>query len=367
MKNDDFEMITSTNLNEIHKNSVDEIFRSLDQFKNKTQFSQTFLTSIEKFLLSSLAFSFNQPEFCPTASWNTNPITFANISTYEGRVYPFFVTKNNTIYVIYPENNTIVFWHEDNSNSTSITVSHFRISYTLFVTLNGDIFFGMGEGRCLVARWKAKTNTFDIVINMHASPCNGLFVDTNETLYCSMTRLHQVVKRWLNDRDTTSMTVAAGTGDPGSALNELDEPAGIFVDMNFDLYVADLGNNRVQLFSSGQSNGITVAGKLSPIQTIDLFHPTEIILDAEKYLFILDMGNSRIVGSSSNGFRCLVGCYGMGEQSNQLDQPISFHFDRFGNLLVVNGKNNRIQRFDYLNNSCSSGNLKRKSIEKNKS
>jgi sugar lactone lactonase YvrE len=122
--------------------------------------------------------------------------------------------------------------------------------------------------------------------------------------------------------------------------------------MNFDLYVADCHNHRVQLFQSGELNGITVAGSLSPNPTINLRCPIGIVLDAEKNLFIVDSGNHRIVGLSSNGFRCLVGCYGKGEQSNQLNDPSSFRFDRSGNMFVADTGNNRIQKFEYLK-SCS--------------
>jgi hypothetical protein len=115
--------------------------------------------------------------------------------------------------------------------------------------------------------------------------------------------------------------------------------------------VADCSNNRVQLFQSGESNGITVAGSTSPNPTINLRFPTGIILDAEKYLFIVDYANHRIVGSSLNGFRCLVGCYGEGSQSNRLNRPFSFSFDRSGNMFVADQWNNRIQKFEYLDSS----------------
>ncbi|CAF1451638.1 unnamed protein product, partial [Adineta steineri] len=83
-----------------------------------------------------------------------------------------------------------------------------------------------------------------------------------------------------------------------------------------------------------------------------LYCPTGIILDAEKYLFIVDNGNHRIVGSALNGFRCLVGCYGAGSQSNQLNYPFSFSFDSYGNMFVTHSLNHRIQKFQYLEESC---------------
>jgi hypothetical protein len=115
--------------------------------------------------------------------------------------------------------------------------------------------------------------------------------------------------------------------------------------------VADCVNHRVQLFQSGESNGIIVAGSTSPNPTINLNCPSGIVLDAEKYLFIVELLNGRIVGSSLNGFRCLVGCYGGGSQSNQLNRPVSFSFDRSGNMFVADRDNSRIQKFEYLE-SC---------------
>ncbi|CAF4020890.1 unnamed protein product [Adineta steineri] len=169
-----------------------------------------------------------------------------------------------------------------------------------------------------------------------------------------MSEHHQVVKRSLNDSVMTSNCVAAGTGIQGSASNQLDSPRGIFVDVNLDLYVADCRNHRVQLFQTGELNGITVAGRYSPHETIELNYPTGITLDAEKYLFIVDSNNHRIVGSGLNGFRCLVGCDGMGSQSNQLNNPSSLSFDRSGNMFVTDFGNHRIQKFQYFEESCSS-------------
>ncbi|CAF0825500.1 unnamed protein product [Adineta steineri] len=181
--------------------------------------------------------------------------------------------------------------------------------------------------------------------------CWGLFVDINDTLYCSMNIRWQVVKRSLNDPVMASNRVAAGTGFQGSASNQLDGPRGIFVDVNLDLYVADFNNNRVQLFQAGESNGITVAGNTSLNPTITLRGPSGIILDTEKYLFIVDQFNHRIVGSGLNGFRCLVGCYGYGSQSNQLFRPASFSFDPYGNMFVIDTENHRIQKFLLMKDS----------------
>jgi hypothetical protein len=242
-------------------------------------------------------------------------------------------------------------WHENDINPTNIIYGNFTNPGSFFVTSNGEIYIDDGDINGRVQKWIAETNTFVTVMHVNSS-CRGLFVDTNDTLYCSMFLNHQVVKRSLNNSEVTSMAVAAGTGFPGSTADQLNKPYGIFVDVNMDLYVADCFNNRVQLFQSGELNAITVAGSKSPNPTINLLCPVGIVLDAEKYLFIVEISNHRIVGSSSNGFRCLVGCYGEGEQSNQLKNPTSFSFDRSGNMFVVDRDNHRIEKFEYLEKSC---------------
>ncbi|CAF4176151.1 unnamed protein product [Adineta steineri] len=243
-------------------------------------------------------------------------------------------------------------WHEEIVNPTKIISGNFAGPRSLFVTSNGDIYIDDGEKNGRVQKWDAKTSTCATVMNVNTS-CFGLFVDINDTLYCSMPDYNQVVKRSLNDSVMTSNRVAAGTGIQGPASNELDAPFGIFVDVNLDLYVADCANDRVQLFQSGESNGITVAGRRSLNPTIILDRPSGIVLDAEKYLFIVELINSRIVGSGVNGFRCLVGCYGEGSQSNQLYYPFSFSFDHSGNMFVIDAENSRIQKFLLMKDSFS--------------
>ncbi len=280
--------------------------------------------------------------------WNSNGITFANRTIVDILPYAIFVNTNNTIYVANNQEQILV-WNEEREIPIKIIDGNFTDQNSLFVTSNGDIYIDDGYKNDRVQKWISTTETFATVMNVNSS-CYGLFVDINDNLYCSMFENHCVVKRTLNDPVMTSVIVA-GTGIPGLASNELSYPRGIFVDVNLDLYVADWGNNRVQLFQSGQTNGLTVAGSTSPYPTITLAYPSGISLDAEKYLFIVDIYNDRIVGSSANGFRCLVGCYGSGSQSNQLERPFSFSFDRSGNMFVIDGVNNRIQKFLLMENS----------------
>ena len=182
-------------------------------------------------------------------------------------------------------------------------------------------------------------------------PCRGLFVDMNNTLYCSMMSLDQVVAVSLRD-PMHRLSIVAGTGCSGSLPDRLSHPYGIFVDLNISLYVADSDNHRIQRFDFGQSNATTVAGN-GASGTITLLHPTDIVLDGDGYVFIVDNGYHRIIGSGPHGFRCVAACSGVaGSAPNQLNSPPSMSFDSYGNIWVTEYSNTRIQKFILNNDSC---------------
>ena len=292
--------------------------------------------------------SFNQPKFCPDATWNPNATTFANSSMTGSYPLVVFLDKNNTIYLTERYLNRTQIWSYGNTVPIK-TIGGLNAPIGLFVTKNGDIYIDNGyNGR--VEKWTLNATTGVTVMSVTAS-CHGLFVDINDTLYCSMANQNKVVKIFLNSNGIVPI-LAAGNGSTGSASNMLYNPSGLFVDLNFNLYVADCDNDRVQLFQSGQLNGTTIAGATAP-NTITLYWPSGIMLDADGYLFIVENAGHRIVVSGSNGFRCLVGCSGVGGISaDHLQNPFSFSFDTDGNMFVSDQGNSRLQKFSLATNSC---------------
>ncbi|CAF1506830.1 unnamed protein product [Adineta ricciae] len=296
------------------------------------------------------AISYNQPKFDSYDTWSANAITFATSAVVGYGPFGIFIDINDTIYIADNTNNRVQIWLKNSANPIRTISGGLASPFSLFITDNGDIYVDNGNVNYRVDKWSLNSSTSVPVMYVN-SGCRGLFIDINNTLYCSLHSLHQVIKKSLNNISNVTICVA-GTGTSGSAANMLTQPYNIFVDLNFNLYVADFGNNRIQLFQLGQSNGITVAGNTSVNTTITLSHPSGIALDADHYLFIVDQYNQRIVASSQNGFRCLVGCYGqIGSASNQLYYPMNLAFDTYGNIYVTDYANNRIQKFILLNNS----------------
>ncbi len=295
--------------------------------------------------------SFNRPKLPPNATWHENGTTFVNDSTLNGPARGIFVNHEDTIFIAAHQRSQILVWLKESTAPLRILPAHLFEHTTLFVTVDGDIYFSSSEDEGRIDKWSMHSNTTTPVMKL-PNRCCGLFIDLNNTLYCSNCFGHRVIKKALDDPLTTEMVVL-GTNSSGNASNELSQPWGIFVDTNCNLYVADAGNDRIQLFRSGQLNATTVAGHGKP-PGLTFRLPTDVVLDVDGDLYIADARNHRVIRSGLNEWECVIGCSGRGKGSapNELHIAYSIRFDRGGNLYVADEFNNRIQKFTLATNSC---------------
>lgn len=299
-----------------------------------------------------LGISYNRPKLCPNPRWSTNITVFANEITVGTDPGGVFVDKNNTVYVMARSRNRIVIWNEGATNPTRTVNIELDAQTSLFVTVNGEIYFDReNSGIFSVQKW-SRNGTPATTVMILDGRCYGLFVDIYENIYCSRNETHQIVKRSSND-NITQVTVIAGNGTQGSSNQTLSYPHGIFVTIEFDLYVADCGNDRIQLFKKDSREGLTIVGK-GTNTTTNLDCPVSVILDHDGYLFIVDYHNHRIVVSDSTGFRCIPQC---NSSANSLFGPLhidpqTISFDRYGNIYATDGSNNRTLKIIYRTQDC---------------
>ena len=275
---------------------------------------------------------------------------FADNFTIGTNPQSIFINTNNTVYAANYQNGLIQIWLAGSSNLTQTIVTNSNNSKALFVSMKDDIYIDNGQNNQIDV-WRQNASSYVSTLYIGGG-CLSVFVDTNESMYCSIQNSHKVIKRSLNISDN-QLTIVAGADCPGYEQYTLNHPSGVFVAVNFDLYVADTDNNRIQRFRASQLNGTTVAGREAS-GTMQLKYPTAVMLDGNGYLFIADTQNNRIVGSGPFGFRCLIGCTGVfGSASNQLSYPKSMAFDSYGNIFIADSNNNRVQTFMLSYNSCS--------------
>ena len=261
-----------------------------------------------------------------------------------------FIDNNNIVYAAVPDLTQVQVWPQGSITSSRNLSTGANAPWSVFVTINGDIYVDNGNNNRTVSKWIANYPSYTIAMQTEGR-CYDLVLDIYENVFCSMESPDQVIKRSLYETNiSNSVAIVAGNGTAGSSAYLLDRPKGIAVDFNLNLFVADCGNNRVQRFEAGQLNAMTVVGTAD---TILVSCPMGVILDAGGYLFIMDKDNDRIIGSDRRGFRCIVGCTGVrGSASDQLNYARIIRFDTHGNLYVTDTNNNRIQKFLLATNSC---------------
>ena len=310
------------------------------------------LSRIDQFFISNLLVrSFNRPRFCPNASWNPNATNVANSSTIGSQPYALFVNTFNTLFVANYQNGRILIWRNGSINPTTTILANLSNPSSLLVNDDQQIFVDNGNTSKRVERWTSNGIQLPSPMSI-CSVCYGLFVDSNDQLYCSQYSSHQVLRQSLQNPSSPTMIVA-GTGCSGSTATQLNNPYGIFVTDQSDLYVADSVNNRIQLFREGEINATTMTINGTNGIIITLWRPSGVMLDQDGYLFIVDSYNHRVIGSDRWGFRCVAACEGLsGSASNQLSSPRTMNFDIDGNLLVMDTDNNRVQKFLLATNSC---------------
>jgi hypothetical protein len=227
---------------------------------------------------------------------------------------------------------------------------------SLFVTTSGDIYVGNNEKK-FIAKWTSDSAQSHIPFYDN-KPCYGLFVDINDTLYCSVRNKDKVIKTLLKDSNNIWTVVEENNYNWLGIVIEprnLHSPYGIFVDTDFNLYVADNGGNRIQRFNALGKNSDTLVSESHKIDEYPLNRPTNIVLDADRNLYIVDSCNHRIVfiPSDSRQSRCLLGCSRRsGSAWNQLSYPIGMSFDHSGNILITDTNNNRVQKFSLNTGLC---------------
>ncbi|CAF1437215.1 unnamed protein product [Adineta ricciae] len=301
-----------------------------------------------------LAVSYNQPKFC-SHSWYPNATTIADNNTIIGTYFnEIFIDRKNTIFIPNQHNGEILVQSEDNRTLATAISGNFCNASSFFVAMTGEIYVDTFHsietgGRGVVGKITTNSTIIPISRMNICHQCLDIFIDMSNTLYCSITELHQVIAKSLS-KNYEHLTIVAGTGTAGSTSTTLRNPYGIFVNTDASLYVADCGNDRIQLIPPEKLTGITISVHASLATPLNC--PTSVALDGNNYLYIVDSNNHRIVGQRSSGFRCIIGCSGAsGSAPNQLLKPWSLTFDSKGNIFVTDRGNNRIQKFSLTEES----------------
>ena len=160
---------------------------------------------------------------------------------------------------------------------------------------------------------------------------------------------------------TGTINTVAGNGTAGysgdgqaATAAQLNGPAGIAVDANGNLFIADTSTNRIRKVNASTQVIGTVAGSVgaSSSATAVAMRPAGVAVDAGGDVFIADSGNNVVREiSASTGLITVVagngvaGYSGDGGQATaaELNAPMGLAVDAAGDLFIADSGNNRIR------------------------
>ena len=127
------------------------------------------------------------------------------------------------------------------------------------------------------------------------SPEGVAFDSNTNTLYISDTGNDRVMKYEQNAR---SGTLVAGGNGPGTNTNQLYSPRGLhFEGATNTLLIANTGANNVVRWKLGDSNWTHIGGRLdgsNGTESNELHFPMDVISDRIGNIYVADSGNSRV-------------------------------------------------------------------------
>lgn len=224
-----------------------------------------------------------------------------------------YVDTSYHLYIADSSNYRIMLWQPNASSGIQIagtgsagsSLNSFNLIGGLYVDSQGNVYISdIFNHRVL----RFSPNTTDGVIVAGITGSNGfntdqlnypfgIYVDDiNSYLYVADSVNHRIQRIHLGV--STNGTTVAGGNNPGSASNQLNNPYTVTVSKKTNgIYIADIGNNRIQLWHSQSTSGVTIAGNGALITntSTSLQGQMDIKLNEnETSLFVCEMSHNRV-------------------------------------------------------------------------
>ncbi|ESU23988.1 hypothetical protein FEDK69T_10480 [Flavobacterium enshiense DK69] len=191
---------------------------------------------------------------------------------------------------------------------------------------------------------------------------DGAVVDSQGNIFISDQSNHKIRKIGTDGQISTfAGSGTAGFLDDTGIAAKFYYPAGMAIDSNDNLYVADYSNHRIRKITPGgvvtTYAGLATAGSNDGNVSVAKFNgPTGVGVDASGNVFVADYGNHKIRKISVSGEVTTVAGTGVAGADDGLGASASFNHpaivatDDQNNLFVTDSGNNKIRKISSLGN-----------------
>lgn len=175
------------------------------------------------------------------------------------------------------------------------------------------------------------------------SPQAVAYDEAQNILYVADTGNSRILKV-TNANTIPSLSIFADS-KPGRASGQFDRPRGIAVDSIGRVYVADTGNDRIQISTTGMAGGWAVyAGATSGQEVGKLNSPVGIFVDSLNRVYVADTGNNRIQINKDGTLKGWSIFMAPGTDLGSVNGPEGITLSASGSVFVGDTLNNRIQK-----------------------
>lgn len=207
---------------------------------------------------------------------------------------------------------------------------------------------------------------------------SAVAVDAAGNVYIADTRNQRIRKVTVKTGIITTVAGSrdngfAGDGGPANAA-QLSKPSAVAVDAAGNIYISDYGNNRIRKVTLATGVITTIAGNGTEgysgdgaaATAAELNNPKGLAVDAQGNIYVADFGNncirkitpsgtiSTIAGNNTSGFSGDGGA----ATAAQLNNPAGIAIDAQGNIYIADAGNNRIRKIAAGNITTIAGNGK---------
>ncbi|CAF4966595.1 unnamed protein product, partial [Rotaria sp. Silwood1] len=223
------------------------------------------------------------------------------------------IDENATIYTA-SYNGNIQRWFRDARQGEKINCQCNQCSRVWFDSENQD-FYIVERFHSRVIKCNIHTNRTIIVAgitnidgssNQTLSYPYSLYVNNAKDIYISDVNNHRIQK-WTQNA-THGITIAGQTRKKDQSNGSLYRPYDIIGDNNGFIYIADMNNHRIIRWKEGETQGEILCGISgeSGNSTYHLDRPKSLAFDVEGNLYVADVGNSRVQKFTINNTGCLL-------------------------------------------------------------
>lgn len=203
----------------------------------------------------------------------------------------------------------------------------------------------------------------DVITEGMVEP-GGLALDTqNRLLYVADSELDQVL---VYDADTFKPVRKMGTAGHKhelTSVGDFSKPAGLAVDVEGNLYVADAWNNRIQVFDA-DGNFISTFGKAGDAPGY-LSRPKGVAIDGDAHIWVADGMQDRVQVFDKEG-QLLISFGGHGLLPGQFQGLVAIAIDKRNRVFTSEIFPGRAQQFQYVNDAQAEQERQRRAAEREK-